>query len=597
MSYDYMVATRTFDYLRTLKEYYPKDDIFASCKGGEWTKVSVDDYIAASHEMAYGLLSKGYQPDDKVISITTNRPEWNYLDMGCTLARLVYVPIYPTLSTDDFTYIFNHSDARAIFVGSPALYKKIQPALEAQDHAIDVFLIDDSDSIPCMRDVRAAGREAEATFKSVVEENKASVSPDDVASIIYTSGTTGRPKGVMLTHRNLTFDAHSHAVRQVYNQKHRMLSFLPLCHSYERTMNYEYQELGISAYYAESLATIQRDLASSHADGFCAVPRVLETFYEKFRQQESKLKGFSRRIYHAAWLFGNDFDNYNHRPLYLFQHWLFDMLVYRKWREAIGGHTMIIVSGGSSIKPNIVKLFNAARLHIYEGYGMSETSPVIAVNSPSDGVNKIGTAGLPIDGAELAFAEDGEILVRGPHVMKGYYKDPEETARVITPDGWLHTGDIGILYEGRYLKITDRKKEIFKLSSGKYIAPQPIENKLSESPFFSNCIIVGEKEKFASAIITLNYAALKAWATEQGITATDKDSLLANRNVTRMLNAEVERTNKTLADYESIKRPVFVFDEWTTANGLLSQTMKLKRAVLHKHYAEQIAHIYNKDQD
>lgn len=589
-----MVPTRTFDYLQNLKNFYPKDDILASCKGGKWTTVSVDEYITASHEMASGLMAKGYPQESKIISITTNRPEWNFLDMGCTLARLIYVPIYPTLSSDDFAYIFNHSDARAIFVGNLALYKKIQTALAAQDHAIDVFLIDDNDELPCLRQIRELGREHAAEYEPIIAHNIETVSPDDVATIIYTSGTTGRPKGVMLTHRNLTFDAHCHAMRQVYTQKHKMLSFLPLCHSYERTMNYEYQELGISIYYAEGLGTIQRDLASSHADGFGAVPRVLETFYEKFRQQETKLKGLSKRIYHAAWLFGNKFDNYNHRPLYLFQRWLFDRLVYSKWREALGGHTMIIVSGGSSIKPSIVKLFNAAKLYIYEGYGMSETSPVIAVNSPSDGINKIGTAGLPIDGAELKFGEDGEILVRGPHVMKGYYKDPDETARVIEPDGWLHTGDIGTLVDGKFLKITDRKKEIFKLSSGKYIAPQPIENKLGEIVYVENSIVVGEKEKFASAIVVVNYPEIKAWADAHGVTETSKETVLANHEVQKMLNAEVERINKSLADYEAIKRPAFVFDEWSTANGLLSQTLKPKRAALHKRYAEQIDHIYNK---
>lgn len=589
-----IVPTRTFDYLKILKDYFPKDDIIASCKDGQWTKYSVDDYVAASHEIAYGFMAKGYKPEEKIICITSNRPEWNFLDMGCTLARLIYVPIYPTLGIDDLTYIFNHSDATAIFVGTPVLYKKIQPALEAQERPIDVYLIDDSDTMPSLRHVRELGRAHANDFRSLVEKNKQDVSPDDVATILYTSGTTGRPKGVMLTHRNLTFDSHSHAMRQVYGFKHKMISFLPLCHSYERTMNYEYQELGISIYYAESLSTIQRDLASSHADGFCAVPRVLETFYDKFRNQETKLTGIKKAIYHKAWIFGNNFDNYNHNPFYRAQLRLWDKLVYSKWRKAIGGHTMIVVSGGSSIKPHIVKLFNAAKLYIYEGYGMTETSPVIAVNSPSDGVNKIGTAGLPIEGTELKFAEDGEILVRGPHVMKGYYKDPIETAKTIDEEGWLHTGDIGMLHEGRYLKITDRKKEIFKLSNGKYIAPQIIENRLGEIPFVDNSLIVGEKEKFCSAIIVVNYPKVKAWANANGLQELTKDNMLSDPTVLHMLTSHVDEINKTLASYEVVKRPAFVFDEWSVANGMLSQTLKLKRANLHKRYEEQIAHIFNK---
>ena len=587
-----MTITRTFDYLKNLKDNFPKKDILASNKGGIWTKYSVDDYIAASYETAYGLLAQGYQPGDKIISITTNRPEWNFLDMGCALARMIYVPIYPTLSGHDFEYIFNHSDARAAFVGTKALHDKIKPHIAAADHPIDVFLIDGSVTTPCMSELRREGRAKADLFRQTIKNNIDTISPDEVATIIYTSGTTGLPKGVMLTHRNLTFDTHSHAIRQVYNQKHKMLSFLPLCHCYERTMNYEYQELGISIYYAESLATIQRDLASCHADGFCAVPRVLETFYEKFHNQEFKLKGLRRKIYHKAWLFGGEYDNYNTRFSYRLQLALWDKLVYRQWRAALGGHTMLVISGGSSIQPHIVKLFNAAKLYIFEGYGMTETSPVIAVNNPCEGINKLGTVGPPIDGAELKIADDGEIMVRGPHVMKGYYKDPAETARVIEPDGWLHTGDIGAMVEGKYLKITDRKKEIFKLSSGKYIAPQSIENKLKGSPFFSNAFVVGENEKFASAIIVVNAETLRRHILELGIDDPGRLPQLTEPKTVRILSAEIADINKNLADYEAVKRPVFVYDEWSIANGLLSQTLKPKRANLNKHYAEQIKKIY-----
>ena len=587
-----IVPTRTFDYLTILREHYPKNDIFAACKSGEWTTYSVDEYVKASRETAYGLLAKGYKPGDKIISITANRPEWNFLDMGCTLARLIYVPIYPTLSTDDFSFIFNHSDARAIFVGTAVLHRKIQSALAKLDHPCDVWIIDDHETLPCMRDLRETGRAAWKDWESIVDNNIQDVSPDDVATIIYTSGTTGRPKGVMLTHRNLTFDAHAHAMYQMNGARHRALSFLPLCHCYERTMNYEYQELGISIYYAEGLATIQRDLASCHADGFCAVPRVFETFYEKFRQQEANLKGLKKKIYHAAWEFGNNYDNYNRNPVYRRRLRFFDRMVYSKWRAALGGHTMIVISGGSSIKPCIVRLFNAAKLRIFEGYGMSETSPVIAVNNPTEGVNKFGTAGPPLEGTELSFAEDGEILVRGPHVMKGYYKDPEETARIIDADGWLHTGDIGTLVEGRYLKITDRKKEIFKLSSGKYIAPQLLENKINESAYFDASIIVGENQKFASAIICLNYGRLDRWAEDNGLGHLSREEMLENTTVLRLLSKELEAIDRTLADYEAVKRPVYVFDEWTTANGMLSQTLKLRRAVILRHYADRIAEIY-----
>lgn len=586
------IPTRTFDYLEILKTRFPKDDIFARCIKGEWHKVSVDDYVASSRAIAAGLMAKGYQPEDKVIVITGNRPEWNFLDMGCTLARLVFVPVYPTLSKDEFLYIFNHSDAKLIITGNDNLYKTASEVLPRMDHQAELIQIDDSDERPCLRDLIAAGKEKADAWNEQIDRNIREVSPDDVASLVYTSGTTGLPKGVMLTHRNLTFDAHSHAVRQTYTEKHKMLSFLPLCHVYERTMNYEYQEKGISTYYAEGLKSIQRDMASCHSDGFCAVPRVLESFYTNFEKAGQKLTGFKKLVYSRCWNYGINFDNRKHNCIYDLRRKIADKLVYSKWREALGGHDLLVVSGGSSIRPQIVKLFNAARLYIYEGYGMTEASPVIAVNSPMDGYNIIGTVGKPIGGSELKFAEDGEILTRGPHVMKGYYKNPEATKEVIDEEGWLHTGDIGFLFEGQYVKITDRKKEIFKLSNGKYIAPQMLENMVTDSPLFDNCFVTGADKKFASAIITVNQEQARALCEKLGIGFKKDNSLFEDEKLNKALTAEVEKVNGILAAYEAIKRPCFVFDEWSSANGLLSQTLKLKRKALQAHYSKEIEEIY-----
>lgn len=570
------IPTRTFDYLEILKNNFPKEDIFAKVVNGKWLKYSVDDYIEASRNIAMGLMAKGFRPGDKIAVVCNNCPEWNFLDMGCTLSRLVFVPVYQTLSTEEFLFVFNHSDSALIVLGDKNLHDKLKPVIDRMDHKAEVMTIEDS-GLYSMKDLIELGKSNRQKYESELDRNINEISPDDVATIIYTSGTTGVSKGVMLTHRNLTFDANAHAIRQTAGPQHRMLSFLPLCHAYERTMNYEFQQLGISIYYAESSATLQRDIASFHGDGFCAVPRVLEMMYSKFENGGKNLKGFKRFVYRWAWKFGNEYDNSRKDLLYTVRHRIADQLVYSKWRELLGGHEMWVVSGGSAIRPNIIRLFTAARLHLYQGYGMTETSPVIAVNAPVH--NVLGTNGTPIDDTELRFGEDGEILVRGPHVMKGYYKDEQATSEVIDNDGWLHTGDVGYLKDGKYLMITDRKKEIFKLSSGKYIAPQVLENRLRESPLFENCMVFGEHKSFASAIIVPKMDVLRQWCTKNKISVDGSPSeLLHDRRVVVMLGSEVARINKLLADYEKIRKWFFTADTWSIENGLLSQTLKPRRA-------------------
>ncbi len=587
-----MQINRTFDLLENLKQYAPKDDILARKYQGKWTYYSIDQYIDYSYTVAYGLLALGYKAGTKIISICNNRPEWNFLDMGSNLAHMIHIPVYSTLSQEEYSFIFDHSDAEIIVVGNPSFYRKIMPAVENMKHSVKVIMMDDSDEIFCFSKLYALGREHSTEFAPVVEENVRTISPDDVATIIYTSGTTGVPKGVMLSHRNLMFDSHGHAIRQTKDSSCKMLSFLPLCHSYERTMNYEYQELGISCYYAEGLATIAADLADCHADGFCAVPRILEMMYGKFEAAGKKLKGFSKFIYTKAWDYANSFDNTKTGPIYLAKQKIYDKLVYSKWRENLGGHEMLVVSGGSSIQGKIVKTFNAAKLYIFEGYGMTETSPVIAVNSPADKYNKIGTVGKKLEGTELKFAEDGEILTKGPHVMVGYYKNPEATAEMIDSDGFLHTGDIGYLVEGEYLKITDRKKEIFKLSAGKYVAPQPIETLLKESKFIENAMIVGENQKIAAAIIVPDIKAIKEYLMENKINDIP-DNVINNSEVVKLIHDEVEKVNAHLAPHENVKKFKLVCDEWSPSNGLLSQTLKLKRKVLVKKYKNLIDDIYS----
>lgn len=584
----FMKILRTFDLLDNLKQYAPKDDILSVRVKGQWIKYSIDDYIRLSHTVAYGLLSLGLSPGAKVITICNNRPEWNFVDMGANLARMVHVPVYGTLGTDEFRYIFNHSDAEVIFIGNAGLYKRIAPIVQEIKRKIHIILMDDSTEVYCFKELLEAGKRWEKTFASVVEGNKRNIASNECASIVYTSGTTGNPKGVMLSHYNLMFNSHGHAIRQTKNHTHKMVSFLPLCHVYERTMNYEYQELGISIYYAESLATVASDLKDCQADGFCAVPRVLNLMYGKFEDAGRKLTGIKGKIYAGAWKFANNFDNYNHNPLYLLRQKLWDKLVYSKWRENLGGKEMLVVSGGSSIQAKIVRTFNAAKLHIFEGYGMTETSPVIAVNSPADGYNVIGTVGKRLEGTELSFAPDGEILTRGPHVMLGYYKDPEATAQAIDADGWMHTGDIGTLVDGEYLKITDRKKEIFKLSSGKYVAPQVVETLLNESEYIDSSFVVGANQTHPAAIIVPNFNALRR---DTGATGPD-EKILTLPAVQKILKDEVDAVNNRLAAHETIKRYKLVADSWSVDNGLLSQTLKLKRRNLLARYQEVIEELF-----
>lgn len=587
-----MEILRTFDYLENLKKFRPKDDMLSRKFQGKWIKYSIDQYIEYSHLTAYGLLALGYGAGTKIVSLCNNRPEWNFLDMGSALAHMIHVPIYSTLSIDEYEFIINHCEAELIVIGNKNFYKRISPVFERIDHPFKVIMMDEDEEVFSFPKLYELGRENEEKFRPVVEDNKKNIDPDDVVSIIYTSGTTGTPKGVMLSHRNLTFNAHTHAIRQTKNSSHKMLSFLPLCHVYERSMNYEYQEVGISIYYAEGLSTIAADMADCHADGFCAVPRVLDMMYNKLEAAGKKLKGLNWLIYKLAWRFANRFDVYNKNPFYLWRQKIYDKLVYKKWRDAMGGKEMLVVAGGSSIRAKIVRTFNAAKLHIFEGYGMTEASPVICVNSPADGINVIGTVGVPIAGTEMILADDGEILTRGPHVMKGYYKNPEATAEAIDADGWLHTGDIGSWVDGKYLKITDRKKEIFKLSAGKYIAPQPIETSLKETKYVDNCIVVGENQKLAAAIIIPNIEKLKGYAKRHHVAYKDVDDLIANEQVYNRIKRDVDEVNSKLAPYEAIKKFRLVNDEWTAANGMLSQTLKLKRKNIIARYSSIIDEIY-----
>lgn len=592
-----MEVTRTFDLLSRIEDKFAEQpDILACKKSGQWICYSGNEYVRMSHLVSYALLSMGLEKGDHVVTVMSNRPEWNIIDMGLALAGIVHVPVYPTLSIDDYKYIISHSDAKMLIIGGEQFYDRIKPAIDLlEDSCLKICVVNPVGNMTNFDNILEIGEQNTERYREIIEENKRSIDPEDMVTMIYTSGTTGAPKGVMLSHRSVVFNFLAHARMQIKGQGNRMLSFLPLCHIYERSMNYEYQYQGISIYYAESLATIATDLHDIHADGFCAVPRVLEMMFDKLRAAGKDMSGLKKMIYFWAFDLAERFDYENNNWWYNIQHKLADKLVYSKWREKLGGKEMLIVAGGSSIQARIIRLFSAAKQYIFEGYGMTETSPVIAVNNPMDMIITIGTVGKPIPGIEVILGEDGEILTRGHHVMLGYYKDPEYTSKVIDENGWLHTGDIGVFDNNGFLKITDRKKEIFKLSSGKYIAPQVIENRLKESSFIENAYVVGENEKFATAIIVPNMSVLHFWAAKHKIHFSNNNDLILKQKVITRIGIEVDNVNKILAPHENIKKFRIVSDEWTPQNGCLSQTLKLKRSVLRSRYRDIFLEIYGID--
>jgi len=588
-----MEITRTFDFLEQLKEKYAyKTDILAQKKNGVWKKISVDEYYEKAHLLSYGFLVLGLQPQDKVVTITNNRPEWNFIDMALGMANLVHVPVYPTLGIEDYKYIIHHSDAKLVIIGNEIIFNVVYPAIQTLEVKPIVYTVNPIENQKHLDDISLLGLNTKNIYNKTIEENKKNIKPEDLCTIIYTSGTTGTPKGVMLSHRAITFNAMAHGNMQIVDHRHRMLSFLPLCHIYERSMNYSFQYLGVSIYYAESLSTIGADLKDGNVNGFCSVPRVLEMTFEKFRSAGKDLKGMKKKIYFWAFNAGQIFDNNNKSPFYRLKYFIADKLIYSKWRENLGGNELLIVSGGSSIQPKIVRLFTAAKMKVVEGYGLTETSPVIAVNRPKDNLVLIGSVGKLIDGIEVKLADDGEILTKGVCLMMGYYKDPAYTQEVIDEEGWFHTGDIGEFTKDGYLRITDRKKDIFKLSSGKYISPQLLENKIKESPFIENVMIIGENQKFVSALISPNFNYLHFWGSKHKLHYRDNDELVENPLTVQRIKKEIDQINEKLAPHEQVKRFRVVHEEWGSATGELSPTLKLKRNAMLKKYEATIAEIF-----
>jgi long-chain acyl-CoA synthetase len=590
-----MEITRIFDILENMRNKFPhKKDILASKSDKQWKLFSVEDYYEAAQNLSYGLLAMGLQKGDRIATISNNRPEWNYVDMAASQNGLVHVPIYPTISDADYEYILAHCEPKLLIISDSSLYSKIMPIAQKVPGIKYLYSFNEIPGVKNWQEIISIGSSGAMTRKEELDAIKQSVKENDLATIIYTSGTTGNPKGVMLSHKNILSNVWGISQIFHFGENDRTLSFLPVSHVFERTIDYYFQQQGVSIYYAESLGTISENIKEVKPTIFIAVPRVLERIYDRIIGIGKDLKGIKRQIFFWAVNLGLHFEfKRKNGWFYHVKLSLADKLIFSKWRLAVGNNVKQIVAGGAALQPRLIRVFNAAGIPLVEGYGMTETSPVIAANSYDTGEIMIGTVGPVLPGLIVKLSDDGEILVKGESVMMGYYKSPEQTAEVFDDEGWLHTGDVGIIIENKYIKLTDRKKEMFKLSSGKYIAPQVIENKFKESFFIEQLLVIGENEKFASALISPNFLFLHNWCTIHGVKFLDNKDLILHPKVVERYQREVNTMNKLLGQTEQIKRFRLVHEEWSPLTGELSPTLKLRRRFIAEKYKSLINEIYS----
>ncbi len=589
-----MQVTRTFDLLPHIRKNYSETFFLAGKNNGLWEKFSIDQYQLFANQISYGLLSLGLKTGACVAMIANNRPEWNFVDMGISQAGMINVPIYPTISDDDYSYILKHCEPRVVFISDNLLYARLKPIIATVKSVIAIYTFNNVEGANNWSELLNLGRENGDALSDILINISLNVDAQDIATIIYTSGTTGIPKGVMLTHKNLVSNFIITSSIHPFGTKERVLSFLPLSHVYERMLNCHFQYKGTQIYYAENMGTIVENIKEVKPHIFSTVPRLLETVYDKIIGKGEELSFPLKQIFFWAVRLGLRFElNRANGWWYHVKLNIAERLVFRKWRDALGGEVRIIASGGAALQPRLSRIFWAAGIHVLEGYGLTETSPVISVNHLTKNLIRFGTVGPVIDETQVKISDDGEILCKGPGLMKGYYKAPELTSEVIDADGWFHTGDVGVIEDGLYLRISDRKKEIFKLSSGKYIAPQVIENKLKESIFIEQVMVVGENQKFASALISPNYSYLHNWAFHHKIEYRDNIDLINKKEVVEIFSNEIVKCNSTIGQSEQIKKFKLVLDEWTADNGILSPTLKLKRKIIFEKYADTINEIYS----
>jgi long-chain acyl-CoA synthetase len=590
--------TRLFDCIAYQLEKFPKEDMIAAKEKGSWKKYSTAEIQQKVDQLTAGLLALGVSGNDmttenrdKIAIISNNRPEWLITDMAVQQAGAILVPIYPTTNPLEIEFIFNDSAVKYVFVSSDELLqrvKKIQPNIPSLKN---IYTFNDVEGADHWTKVSSMASEATIAQVPII---KKSIRKEDLTTIIYTSGTTGVPKGVMLSHDNIMCNIKFSAASFPFEDHPdwKGLSFLPLNHIFEKLISYIYIMTGIGIYYAESFETIVSNMQEVHPDIFTAVPRLLEKVYEGIMSKGSQLTGIKRKLFFWAVELGKKYDNRESRGfLYNMQLSLANKLIFSKWREALGNNIKIVVTGGAACQERILRIFNAARIPLYEGYGPTENSPVIAVNRHSPGGTKFGTVGPVIDGIEVRLAEDGEICVKGPTVMVGYYKRPDLTAETVI-DGWLHTGDIGVFEEGKFLRITDRKKELFKTSGGKYVAPAAIENKLKESRYIEQIIVVGSGMKFVGALIVPSFSNLKEWSKQNGVAVDSNEEMIKDPKVMNFYRQLVENYNQNFNHVEQIKKFELLPREWSIDTGEMTPKLSLKRKVIMEKYHDAIERIY-----
>ncbi|WP_343707251.1 AMP-dependent synthetase/ligase [Flavobacterium sp.] len=585
--------TRLFDFPYYQQETYNLPVALATKKNGVWEKTSSEEYIAKANAISRALLRMGVQKDDKIALISSNnRTEWNIMDIGILQTGAQNVPIYPTIAEEDYEYILNHSGSIYCFVSDEEVLQKVN-AIKANVPTLkEVYSFNEIPGCKHWSDLLVLGEDD--SNQNEVEARKDSIKTDDLATIIYTSGTTGRPKGVMLSHKNIVSNVLDSSPRIPFDPgKSTALSFLPICHIFERMILYIYQYYGVSVYFGESIDKISDNLKEVRPTVITAVPRLLEKVYDKIYAKGAELTGIKKKLFFWAIDLGLKYEPYGaNGAWYEFQLKIARKLIFSKWKEGLGGNLDLMVSGSAALQPRLTRVFAAAEIPVMEGYGLTETSPVIAVNDQRNRGFKIGTVGKPIRNLEVKIAEDGEILLKGPNVMLGYYKDPEKTAEAVI-DGYFHTGDIGEIDSEGFLKITDRKKEMFKTSGGKYIAPQMIENAMKQSRFIEQIMVVGEGEKMPGAFIQPNFEFVKEWAKIHKITLGSSDAeISANPEVIKRIDEEVESINKKFGHWEQVKRFELTPDVWSIDGGQLTPTLKLKRKIIKEIYKDLYAKIY-----
>lgn len=583
---------RLFDFPKYQLEKYNLDKALVTKYNGEWKATTTKEFVNKADQISRGLLALGIQPNDKIAIISTNnRTEWNIVDIGVMQLGAQDVPIYPTISKDDYQYVLNHSESKLCFVSDQEVYDKVMAIKDHVPSLKEVYTFDDIKGAKSWNEVLKLGENEDQ--QSELEALMNNVNENDLATLIYTSGTTGRPKGVMLSHKNITSNAiHSSTRLPLHEGEAIALSFLPVCHIYERMLQYMYMYNGVSVYFAESIETISDNLKEVKPDVMSAVPRLLEKVYDKIIAKGADLTGIKKNLFFWAVELGLKYEPYGKNGAwYEFKLKIARKLIFSKWQEALGGNLKVIASGSAALQSRLARVFNAADIRVMEGYGLTETSPVVAVNDLRNKGFKIGTVGKPIPETEVKIAEDGEILVKGPQVMMGYYKNKEKTDEVLQNE-YFHTGDIGEIDNEGFLRITDRKKEMFKTSGGKYIAPQVIENMMKQSRFIEQIMVIGDGEKMPAALIQPNFEFIEEWAKRKNVSFSSPADLVTKPELIDRIQEEIDLFNEKFGKWEKIKRFELTKEAWSVEEGHLTPTMKIKRREIKAKYIDLYEKIY-----